>query len=136
MAQMPEWMEDLVRNVGDRAVRDIVNDARRGDIHARASAIPGKPPTSTVRPLDAGPVKDGSDAPVASTGTGWAESPQVNDWKPPGLSIMDRMMDQADALDRAERIRALAQSAAIKRAEAEIIKQQEELSKKQKGPKA
>jgi hypothetical protein len=38
---------------------------------------------------------------------GWVEPPKVADWRAPGLEIMDRMMDQQDALDRAERERKL-----------------------------
>ena len=44
-------------------------------------------------------------------------------------------MDQADAIDRAERVRKLAQTAAIRKAEADLKAREEELNKKQKGPK-
>jgi hypothetical protein len=54
--------------------------------------------------------------PVDATNSGWQEAPKVNDWKPPGLEHMDRMMDQQDAIDRAARIRELAEAAAVQRA--------------------
>jgi hypothetical protein len=109
---------------------DIVNDFRSYNPAPRSLT-----PPATVTPVGAGKVVTGSDAPVASGGTGWADSPQIRDWKPPGVEHMDRMMDQADAIDRAERIRQLAQTAAVQRAEAEIKQQQEETSKKGKGSK-
>jgi len=48
--------------------------------------------------------------------SGWQEPPKVDQWKPDGLEIMDRMMDQQDAIDRAARIRELAGAAAVQRA--------------------
>jgi hypothetical protein len=64
----------------------------------------------TANPIDAAPVKTGSDT-VSHGGSGWVESPQIRDWKPPGLAAMDRLMDAADARDKAERIRELAETA-------------------------
>ena len=129
-AKLPEYMSDLVKTVPTDLVRDIVSDFRN------YSPTPRADPSAKVVPVGAGRVIDGNDTPVASTGSGWADSPQIKDWKPPGLEHMDRMMDQADAIDRAERIRQLAQTAAVRRAEAEIKAQQEaELNKKQKEPK-
>ena len=127
---LPEWQRDHIANVPDKAVKDLVSDFRN------YSPTPRADPSAKVVPVGAGRVIDGNDTPVASTGSGWADSPQIKDWKPPGLEHMDRMMDQADAIDRAERLRQLAQTAAVRRAEAEIKAQQEaELNKKQKEPK-
>jgi hypothetical protein len=107
-----EYMRDLIRNVGDKAVRDIVNDFRNYNPH------PAQDPSAKVVPQGAGRVVDGSDAPVASTGTGgWVTPPQVDQWKgPPGIEHIDRLVDQADAIDKAERIRQLAEAAALQRA--------------------
>ena len=129
-SKLPEYMRDLERAVPTDLVRQIANDFRN------YSPTPKADPRAKVVPVGAGRVIDGNDTPVASTGSGWADSPQIKDWKPPGLEHMDRMMDQADAIDRAERLRQLAQTAAVRRAEAEIKAQQEaELNKKQKEPK-
>jgi hypothetical protein len=126
-----EWVKDLRRVVGDKLMKDIVDDFRSYNPAPRSTLSP----PATVQIQGAGRVVGGSDGPVASTGTGWADSPQIKDWKAPGLEIMDRMMDQQDALDKAERIRQLAQATAIKRAEA-AIKQEEpkEPDPKEKGP--
>jgi hypothetical protein len=129
--RLPEWQRDLVRNVDTDLVRDIVSDFRN------YSPTPRADPNAKVVPVGAGRVIDGSDAPVASTGTGgWVEAPKVDQWKPEGLSIMDRMMDAQDAIDRLQRVRELGEAKALVQAEAEIKAQQEaELSKKQKGSK-
>ena len=110
-AALPEWQRDLVRNVGTDQVRDIVNDFRN------YSPTPRADPNARVLPVGAGRVIDGNDTPVASTGTGgWVEAPKVDNWRPPGVDLCDRLMDQADAIDRAERIRQLAEAAAVQRA--------------------
>jgi len=60
-----------------------------------------------------------------ATNSGWVEAKSIDSWRAPGVDICDQLMDQADAIDRAERIRQLAQTAAIRRAEAELAKQPE-----------
>jgi hypothetical protein len=122
---MPEWMRDLVRNVDDKLVADIVSDFRRGP-------PPPGPTLPTANPVDAAPVVTGSDR-VTGGGSGWANSPEIKDWRPPGVDICDRLMDQQDAIDRAERIRQLAGAAVVQRAEAEIKQQEAELKHKEKG---
>jgi hypothetical protein len=129
-----DFVRRSLRACPNDLMRQIVAD-NRGDFPRSGSMIPNKPSAGKVIPEGAGRVVGGPDVPVASTGTGWAESPQVNDWKPPGLSIMDRMMDQQDAIDRAARLRELAEATAVQRAEAEIKQREEEEAKKQKGPK-
>jgi hypothetical protein len=96
-------------------MRQIVAD-NRGDRPTGGSMIPNTRPAGKVIPEGAGRVVSGPDAPVASTGTGWANSPQIKDWRPPGVDICDRLMDQQDAIDKAERIRQLAEAAALQRA--------------------
>jgi hypothetical protein len=119
------WMRDAQRVADDKLVADIVNDFRS---YNPAPRSPLNQPPQTVVPVGAGKVVDGSDAPVASGGTGWADSPQIRDWRPPGLEHMDRMMDAQDAIDRAARARELIEASAIQRAEAEIKAQQMGLS--------
>ena len=120
-----DFVRRSLRACPNDLMRQIVAD-NRGDFPRSGSMIPNKPSAGKVIPEGAGRVVGGPDVPVASTGTGWAESPQVNDWKPPGLSIMDQMMDQQDAIDRAARVRELAEGAALSRAEAEIKAQAEQ----------
>jgi hypothetical protein len=120
------WMRDAVKVADDALVKSLVDDFRSYNPSPRS---PLNSPPATANPVDAAPVKTGSDGPVASTGTGWADSPQIKDWRPPGLEHMDRMMDQADAIDKAERIRQLAEAQALSRAEAELK------AKQPKGPK-
>jgi hypothetical protein len=120
--QIPEWMRDCVNVVGDDLMRSIVNDFRRGP-------PPPGPTLPKVTVQGAGTVVTGTDGakhtPHQEQG-GWVKPPQVDAWKPPGLEHMDRLMDQADALDKAERIRKLAEVAAVKRVKAELLKEHEE----------
>ena len=110
--QLPEWAHDLVKNVDDKQVRDLVNDFRN------YSVGPSQGPAAKVTVQGAGKVVTGDDGPKhRSYGQGgWVEAPKVDSWRPPGLSVMDAMMDQADALDKAERVRKLAEAAAALRA--------------------
>jgi hypothetical protein len=122
-------MRDLAQAVPTDLVRQIAEDFRN------YSPTPRADPSAKVVPVGAGRVIDGNDAPVASTGTGgWVEAPKVDAWRPPGVDLCDRLVDAQDAIDRAERIRQLAQTAAIKRAEAEIKAREEEEAKKGKKP--
>jgi hypothetical protein len=93
-------------------VRDIVNDFRSYNPH------PAQDPSAKVVPQGAGRVVDGDVGPQHRPldRSGWQEPPKVDAWRPPGVEIMDRMMDQQDAIDRAARIRELAEAAALQRA--------------------
>jgi hypothetical protein len=51
------------------------------------------------------PVAHRAVEPATARGNGWVDPPAVSNWKPPGLAVMDRMMDVQDTLDRAERTR-------------------------------
>jgi hypothetical protein len=128
-----EWVKDLRRNVGDQLVRDIVNDFRNYSPTHRPD------PSAKVLPVGAGRVAE-PDPGVAhrplQDQSGWRDPPKVDDWKPPGLEHMDRMMDAQDAADRAARLRELAQTAAIQRAEAAIKAEAEQpKERKDKGQK-
>jgi hypothetical protein len=128
-AELPEYVRDLAEAVPTDLVKQIAEDFRSYNPAPRSLS-----PPATVQIQGAGRVVSADDVPVASTGTGWADSPQIKDWKPPGLEHMDRMMDQADAIDRAERLRKLAEAAAVQRVEAEI-KQEEDKEREDKGGK-
>jgi hypothetical protein len=119
-------MRDCVNVVDDKLMRSIVEDFRRGP-------PPPGPTLPKVSVVGAGTVTTGDDGPKHrpfEQGQGWVNPPQVDQWKPPGLSVMDRLMDQQDALDKAERIRKLAEAAAVKRAEAELLKEEPKPSEK------
>jgi hypothetical protein len=124
-----EWVKDLRRGVGDKLMRDIVNDFRSYNPSPRS---PLNSPPATANPVDAAPVKTGDVGPQHRPidRSGWRDPPKVDQWKPPGLEHMDRMMDQQDAIDRAARARELASAAAVKRAEAAIKEQPKEKERK------
>jgi hypothetical protein len=131
--RIPEWMEDLVRNVGDKAVRDLVNDFRSYNPH------PAQDPSAKVVPQGAGRVVTGDvgpqHRPIAEQGSGWTTPPSIDSWRPPGVDICDQLVDQQDAIDRAERIRQLGEAAALRRAEEQFLRGKAEQQPKGKGTK-
>jgi hypothetical protein len=107
-----DWVRRSRKVVDDQLMRDIVGDARRGDIHARASVIPQpKASQQTETPTDR---------------SGWQEQRPLR--PPEGINYIDELCDQADAQDRAQRIRQLVETAALQRAEAELKARQLGLS--------
>ena len=126
-AKLPEYMSDLVEAVPTDLVRQIVGDFRSYNPAPRSLT-----PPATVQIQGAGRVVSADDAPVASTGTGWTEAPKVDAWRPPGVDLCDKLMDAQDAIDKAERIRQLAEASAVRRAEAEIRQREEEELKKRR----
>jgi hypothetical protein len=124
--RLPEWAADLVANVGDKAVRDLVSDFRNYNI------APG-PPLPTATPIDAAPVKTGSDT-FAHGGSGWCESPSVNSWqKSAGIADVDRLVSAQDQADKIERIAKLAETVR----NLQLLKEVEASAKKleqEKGP--
>jgi hypothetical protein len=88
--------------------------------------LPSRP--SKVTPVGAGVVKDAGSNTVASSGTGWVKPPQVDQWRAPGIEHVDALVDAQDAVDKAERVRKLAQTEALRRAEAELKARQLGLS--------
>jgi hypothetical protein len=107
---LPEYMRDLVANVGDKLVADIVNDFRT------YTPGPSAGKASKVTVQGAGTVQTGDDGPAhrpfEQGQGGWVKPPQVDQWKPPGLEAMDAMMDQQDAIDKAARVKELIEAAA------------------------
>jgi hypothetical protein len=110
--RLEEWQMDLVRNVGTDLVRDIVNDFRSYNPH------PAQDPNAKVTVQGAGRVVTGDDGPAHRPldRSGWQEPPKVDSWRPPGVDICDELMDQQDRIDKAQRIRELAEAAAVQRA--------------------
>jgi hypothetical protein len=91
------------KNALSAVMRDVVLDNR------------GPPPTAALGTggaaarVKCGPeIKDTVVNPVtnntAAQGYGWAAEPQINDWRPPGINVIDAMVDRQDALDRADRV--------------------------------
>ena len=136
-AELPEYVRDLAQAVPTSVVKDIVSDFRSFDPHR------AQDPSAKVSVQGAGVVKDGGvgpqhrpiDTEATTDRSGWREPPKVDNWKPPGLEHIDRLVDAADLQDRLERVRQLGEARALVQAEAELIKQQAELNKKQKEPK-
>jgi hypothetical protein len=104
-------------------MRAIVND-HRVSVHLPAD------PSAKVSVQGAGRVVDGE---TPQNRSGWADSPRLR--QPDGVNYVDALCDHADAIDRAERLRQLAQTAAVRRAEAELAKQPEPKERKDKGHK-
>jgi hypothetical protein len=110
------WMKAAVNVADDALVKALVDDFRSYNPAPRSTLSP----PATVRVVGAGNVVGGDvgpqHRPVDATNSGWQEPPRVNDWRPPGLEHMDRMMDAQDTIDKAQRIRELAEAAAVQRA--------------------
>jgi hypothetical protein len=135
----PEYINDLTKAVPDQLVRQIAQDFRSYNPAPRGAG-------STVTVVGSGKVQTaGENVPTAGNGSGWCDSPQIRDWKPPGLEHMDAMLDEADRRDRAARIREMAGTAhslALAKAAAEAADKDREAEAKVqtepkgKGPKA
>ena len=121
--QLPEWAHDLVKNVDDKQVRDIVSDFRNYSIG------PSQGPAAKVTVQGAGVVRDADPGPAYRPFVeqgGWVKPPQVDSWRPPGEAVMNQLMDQQDIIDKAERIRVLAEAIRNTRA---LAAAEEELKK-------
>jgi hypothetical protein len=83
------WQLAAMRAVPVDLVRDLVADSRRG---------PSQPSSMVTKP----------EAPAAPKGNGWAEPTPLG--PPPGVALIDRMVDVQDGIDRAARERELARA--------------------------
>jgi hypothetical protein len=88
----PSAMRDMIAAVSDRLMADLRNDALKPN-----------PVTQSVAQLSSD-----HDGRVEIRGTGWSEPRPLS--PPPGVPIMDRLMDMQDAIDRADLERRLARS--------------------------
>jgi hypothetical protein len=111
--------------VDTKLMQDIVNDFRT------YSPTPKADPSAKVVPQGAGRVVTAGDA-VAHGGSGWVDAPKVDSWKAPGIDLIDGMVAAQDERDRLARIREAAEAAALRKAEAEFLKNKQH---KEKGPK-
>jgi hypothetical protein len=94
-----EALQTAQRQQADAAMMRGVLADNRGDFVKFAPVE-----TNRVALEGAVPVVTGNDGPKHTP----MDAPSIDAWRPPGLAIMDRMMDQQDALDRAARIQELA----------------------------
>ena len=115
------WVGDMRSVVDTKLMQDIVSDFRN------YSPTPKADPSAKVSVHGAGRVVTGDDGPAhrPMDRSGWQEPPKVDSWRPPGVEIMDRMMDQQDAIDRAQRVRELAGASVAQRALAEAAREAE-----------
>ena len=74
---------ELELRESDSLLRDLVADGHR-------VGLPAVTASQRVQVAGAGVAREGR---------------SLEDWRPPGLAIMDQMMDRQDELDRAERVR-------------------------------
>jgi hypothetical protein len=105
-AERNEQLRRMNEACDSKTLADIVADNRTSVF------LPAPPSPATVVPVGAGRVIDGGDG-AKHRGSGWTEPPSIDNWRPPGLEAMDRMMDTQDAIDRAARARELAEAARI-----------------------
>src|SRR5262245_19130318 len=91
---IPERQQEMANSVDDALVRDLVSDFRLG---------PSPPSSMAAKPATSEPKK----------GTGWQAAAPLE--QPPGIDLMDAMMDQQDKIDKAERVRKALELAAISR---------------------
>jgi len=91
---LQEWELEASKAVDDALVRSIVDDFRRGP--AQPSSLGTTPDKPKVEP---------------KAGSGWEDAAPLQ--QPPGIKIIDAMMDQQDKIDRAERIKKALEVAAM-----------------------
>jgi hypothetical protein len=84
-----DWLRRSLKACPNDVMRDIVGDARRGDIHARAPVIPQKT-SQTAEPQDR---------------SGWRDPVPLR--SPEGIEHVDRLVDQQDRIDATARARQL-----------------------------
>jgi hypothetical protein len=129
--RLPEWQRDLIKTCPDDLMKSIVADNR-----SQPSSGGSMLPNATVSIVGAGRTVDPDVGPKyrpyvppeePADRSGWRDSPQLR--PPEGINYVDALCDHADAIDRAERLRQLAQTAAVRRAEAEIKAQAEQQPK-------
>jgi hypothetical protein len=80
---LPEWQLEMSQAVGTQAIRGIVKDLYRGPAQ-RSSPIP----------------EDRTEREAPPKGDGWVEAKALA--PPPGIALIDRIVDAQDRLDRAE----------------------------------
>jgi hypothetical protein len=117
--KLPPWAVDLIKAVPDDQVRAIVEDLRG------YNPSPSMGKAAEVKLQGVGRAYDGDDMKRTTSSHGWVTPPQVDQWKPPGLEAMDRLVDQQDMLDKAARAKELIEAAAQLKALEELTKPKE-----------
>jgi hypothetical protein len=103
-------------------LKAIVADNRPAPVAAPSSNVTVVG-SGRVQDFDVGPkyrpyVPPKEDDNATTERSGWRD--QIPLRPPEGVDLCDRLVDAQDAIDRAERLRKLAETAAIRKAEAEI----------------
>jgi hypothetical protein len=93
--------------VPDRLVADLVNDFRNYSPTPRSAG-----PAATVRVSGAGTVVDGGDG---AKHRGWQDAPKVDDWRAPGIDVIDQLCEAQDRADRAALVRKLDEVARVEK---------------------
>jgi hypothetical protein len=95
--RLEEYERDLINTVPDSLVRSLVEDARAHNvILSRGGTAPAKDNQEPPRPR----------------GTGWVDAPSTSKWQAEaGIAAVDRLCDAQDRIDKAARIRELAETA-------------------------
>jgi hypothetical protein len=106
------------RVVDDQLMKDIIGDARRGDIHGRAAVIPQSKASQTEEPKNR---------------SGWVEPSPLR--SPEGLEHVDRLVDQQDRIDAAARAHqmGLSYSEWLKLSEQDIANRKAQQQLREKG---
>jgi hypothetical protein len=107
-AERNEQLRRMNEACDSKTLADIVNDNRNSVF------LPAPPSPATVVPVGAGKTIGGDDG---AAHRGWVETKSIDQWRPDGLAIMDALVDQQDAIDKAKRARELGEAAAYQRRE-------------------
>jgi hypothetical protein len=110
--RLEPWQIDLIKAVPNDVMRDIAEDRKAHNVILSRGGV--------------GTAKDNQEPPRPNT-HGWVDAPSTSKWqRESGIDAVDRLCDAQDQIDRAERIRQLAETARHLQAEAEAKKQLEE----------
>jgi hypothetical protein len=114
--RLEEWELDLIRAVPGDVLRGLAEDARAH------SVILSRGGTSAT--------KHDNEVPRPNT-HGWVEAPSTSKWQADaGIAAVDRLCDAQDKIDRAARIKELAEASrhlqAMAEAEAKKLEEEEE----------
>jgi hypothetical protein len=114
-----EWAKDLQRAVPDSVLKSLVEDARAH------SVILSRGGTAAA--------KDNNEVPRPNT-HGWVDAPSTSKWQAEaGIAAVDRLCDAQDKIDRAARIKELAEASLHLQAMAEAEAAAKKLEEEEKG---
>jgi hypothetical protein len=114
--RLEEYERDLINAVPDSVLRSLVGDARAHNV------ILSRGGTGTA--------KDNQEPPRPNT-NGWVNAPSTSKWQAQsGIDAVDRLCDAQDRIDKAERVRQLAETARHLQALAEVDAEAKKLEEK------